>query len=92
MPVILTYTMNANTEQAKGIFQMMGIIENCLERAFGDVEHADAFNTYQVKNYDRYELAAFPEPMKRQYREQHWEKDLQNAFEAGRRMAEKIRS
>lgn len=28
MPVILTYTMNANTEQAKGIFQMMGMIRS----------------------------------------------------------------
>jgi len=90
MPVLLTYTMNANTEQAKIIYQMMGIIENSLERAFGDVEHVDAYNTYQVKNYDRYALAAFPEPMKRQYREEHWEQDLQRAFDAGKRMAEKI--
>ena len=50
----------------------------------------DAYNTYQVKNYDRYALAAFPEPMKRQYREEHWEQDLQRAFDAGKRMAEKI--
>ena len=90
MPVILTYTMNANTEQAKVIFQMMGLIENCLQRGFGEVEHADAFNTYQVKNYDRYELDAFQEPMKRQDREEHWEQDLHNAYEAGKRMAEKI--
>jgi len=90
MPVLLTYTMNATTEQAKVIYQMMGIIENCLERAFGDVEHVDAYNTYQVKSYDRYALSAFPEPMKRQYREEHWEQDLHRAFDAGRRMAEKI--
>lgn len=91
MPVLLTYTMNANTEQAKVIYQMMGIIENCLERAFGDVEHVDAYNTYQVKKYDRYALAAFPEPMKHKYREEHWEQDLQRAFDAGKRMAEKIK-
>jgi hypothetical protein len=29
--------------------------------------------------------------MKRQYREEHWEQDLQRAFDAGRRMAEKIK-
>lgn len=90
MPVVLTYTMNATAEQAKTIYQSMGIIENCLERAMGDVEHVDAHNTYQVKNYDRYELASFPEPMKRQYRDQHWEQDLQRAHDAGRRMAMKI--
>jgi len=26
----------------------------------------------------------------RQYREEHWEQDLQRAFDAGKRMAEKI--
>lgn len=90
MPVVLTYTMNATAEQAKGIYQMMSVIEGSLERAFGDVEHVDAYNTYQVKSYDRYALSAFPEPMKRQYREEHWEADLQRAFDAGRRLAEKI--
>ena len=49
----------------------MGIIENCLERAFGDVEHVDAYNTYQVKNYDRYALAAFPESTMRQQTMMH---------------------
>jgi multimeric flavodoxin WrbA len=34
MPVLLTYTMNANTEQAKVIYQMMGIIENWLRAVF----------------------------------------------------------
>ena len=55
------------------------------------LEHVDAYNTYQVKKYDRYALAAFPEPMKRKYREEHWEQDLQRAFDAGKRMAEKIK-
>ena len=90
MPVILTYTMNANTEQAKGTYQYMSIMEHCLTTALGQVEHVDAYNTYQVKNYDRYELAGFPEPLKRQYRDQHWEQDLQRAYDAGRRMAESI--
>lgn len=27
---------------------------------------------------------------KRQYREEHWEEDLQKVFDAGRQMAEKI--
>ncbi|MBQ8050665.1 MAG: flavodoxin family protein [Bacteroidaceae bacterium] len=89
MPVILCYTMNANTQQAKMVYQSMGIMEGVIQRAMGDVEHVDAYNTYQVKNYDRYELAGFPEPMKRQYRDEHWEQDLQNAYDAGRRMAEK---
>ena len=92
IPVVLTYTMNANAEQAKMVYQSMGVIEGCIQRAMGNLEHVDAYNTYQVKNYDRYELASFPEPMKRQYREEHWEQDLQHAFDAGKHMAEQITS
>mgnify|MGYP003399060107 CR=1 FL=1 len=43
----------------------------------------------RLKNYDRYELAGFSEEAKRKYREEHWEEDLQKAFDAGKRMAEK---
>ena len=49
-------------------------------------------NTYQVKNYERFELAGFSEENKRQYREEHWEEDLQKAFDAGKRMAERLAS
>lgn len=90
MPVIISFTMNANPEQAKAIYQMQTIVENCFASALGKPEHVDAYNTYQVKNYDRYELAGFPEPMKRQWRDEHWEEDLQKAFDAGKRMADKI--
>ncbi len=90
IPVVLTYTMNADPEQARGIYQCMSLIENCLMRAYGDVEHVDAFNTYQVKKYDLYDLSAFPEPMKRAWRDAHWENDLQRAYEAGQRMARKV--
>ena len=35
-------------------------------------------------------LKKFSEEAKRKYRDEHWEKDLQNAFNAGKKMAEKI--
>ena len=35
------------------------------------------------------ELAGFSEEAKRKYCGEHWKKDLQKAFNAGRRMAEK---
>lgn len=90
IPVILTYTMNANAEQAKSIYKIMRLTEGMLIMSMGEVEHVDAYNTYQVKNYDRYELSGFNELEKREYRDQNWENDLQRAYNAGRRMAEKI--
>lgn len=88
MPVVLVETQNGseNTNNCNGY----GTMEHCITQALGSPEKLFAHNTYQVKNYDNYELRGFSEPAKRQYREEHWEKDLQAAFDAGRRMAEQI--
>ena len=88
MPVVLVETQNGseNANNCNGY----GSMEHCITQALGAPEKLFAYNTYQVKNYDNYELRGFSEPAKRQYREEHWEKDLQAAFDAGRRMAEQI--
>jgi multimeric flavodoxin WrbA len=88
MPVILVETMNGTPERNNS--QGYGSMEYCINTALSEPERLIAYNTYQVKNYDRFELASFSEAAKRQYRDEHWEQDLQKAFEAGRRMAENI--
>lgn len=88
MPVVLIETMNGAPERNNS--QGYGSMEYCIKIALGEPEHLIAYNTYQVKNYDRYELASFSEETKRQWRDEHWAQDLQNAFDAGKRMAENI--
>ena len=88
MSVVLVETMNGTPEMNNS--QGYGSMEYCIKSALGEPERLIAYNTYQVKNYDRYELAGFSEEAKRNYRDTHWEEDLNHAFEAGRRMAEKI--
>ena len=88
MPVVLMETMNGLPD--KNNSQGYGPMECCITSALGEPEHINAYNTYQVKNYDRFELAAFSESAKRQYRDEHWEQDLQKAYDAGKRMAEKM--
>ena len=88
MPVVLMETMNGLPDRNNS--QGYGSMEYCIANALGEPEHLNAYNTYQVKNYDRFELASFSEEAKRQYRDEHWEQDLQKAFDAGRRMAEGI--
>ncbi len=75
MPVLLIETMNGTPERNNS--QGYGSIEYCIETALGKPERLIAYNTYQVKNYDRYELAGFSEEAKRQWRDEHWEEDLQ---------------
>ena len=88
MPVVLMETMNGTPERKNS--QGYGSMEYCIQTALGEPERLIAYNTYQVKNYDRFELASFSEEAKRQWRDEHWEQDLQKAFDAGKQMAEKI--
>ena len=88
MPVVLMETMNGTPERNNS--QGYGSMEYCIQDALGEPERLIAYNTYQVKNYDRFELAGFSEEAKRQWRDEHWEQDLQKAYDAGRQMAEKL--
>ncbi len=90
IPVVLIETMNGLPDNNNS--QGYGSMEYCITTALGQPEHINAYNTYQVKSYDRFELASFSEEAKRHYRDENWEKDLQKASEAGRKMAENIRS
>ena len=88
MPVVLVETMNGLPERNNS--QGYGSMEHCIKTALGEPERLYAYNTYQVKNYDNFELAGFSEEAKRMYRTEHWEQDLQAAYNAGKCMAEKI--
>ena len=88
MPVVLVETMNGLPERNNS--QGYGSMEYCIKAALGEPEHLIAYNTYQVKNYNNFELGGFSEEAKRKYRDEHWEEDLQMAYDAGKRMAEKI--
>ena len=88
MPVVLMETMNGLPDRNNS--NGYGSMEYCIKGALGEPEHINAYNTYQVKNYERFELGGFSEEAKRQYRNENWENDLQKAYDAGKRMAENI--
>ncbi len=89
MPVVLIETMNGTPERNNS--NGYGSMEHCIAAALGTPERLIAYNTYQVKNYDRFELAGFSEEAKRNWRDKHWEEDLQKAFDAGRKMAGSVK-
>ena len=88
IPVVLMETMNGLPEQNNS--QGYGSMEYCITAALGEPKKLTAYNTYQVKDYTRFELASFSEEAKRNWRDTHWEEDLQKAFDAGKQMAESI--
>ncbi len=86
MPVLLIETMNGLPDRNNS--NGYGSMEYCIQASLGQPEHLNAYNTYQVRNYDNFELAGFSKEAKQQWRDEHWEQDLQKAFDAGKRMAE----
>lgn len=88
MPVLLVETMNGLPDRNNS--NGYGTIEPCIKAALGEPKRLFAYNTYQVKAYDRFELASFSEVAKRQYREEHWNDDLQKAYDAGKSMADEV--
>ena len=90
MPVAFIYTMNATEVQAPIIHKQLDIAEQMFGIALGECERIEAFNTYQMKNYERFDFADSTPAEKQAYKDAHWEQDLQKAREAGKRMAEKI--
>lgn len=87
IPAAIIYTMNDLTAERRNLQSL----EILLGGFYGEKpERIAACNTYQVKDYDRYAMASFPKENKERWRAEHWEQDLQQAYEAGRRMAAKI--
>ena len=46
-------------------------------------------NTYQFNDYSRYDFNLFSEEDKRKYRDEHFDIDLNNAYELGKRLVTK---
>ena len=62
----------------------MGEIMGCCETI-------NIFNTYQFKDYSRYDITLFDESQKKEYRDRHFEQDLKSAYDLGCRIAERAK-
>lgn len=91
IPVQTIYTMNATEEQAiaGGYIPRLDAADAFLGHVFTRPERLISFNTYQFHDYSRYRIEVFSETEKRQYHDEVFPQDLQRAFEAGKRMAER---
>lgn len=82
------FTMNI-PERAMPEWQYPTLLGTCakqLEENFGHSETLYACNTYQFADYSRYAVSVFNEEEKRRHRDEHFPKDLENAFALGQRL------
>ena len=89
MPIACIYTMNATEELSYqiGYHDLHDHFEMGLSMVFTKPEHLYVYNTYQFNDYSRYVSDAFDEAEKRHVRETQFPKDLESAFELGKKIA-----
>lgn len=84
------YTMNAPEEYyIGGLEQYLQNRSGLLTYLGGEVETYASFDTYQFSDYTKYHAGAFDETHKRKVREEQFPKDMEAAYEIGRRLIRK---
>ena len=89
MPLAYIYTMNASEEISHqiGYHDLHDHFERGLAMTFSGVDHLYVYETYQFKDYSRYVSDAFDESERREIRKNRFPKDLESAFELGKKIA-----
>lgn len=87
----IIYTMNCPEDFAPKMHYLELLAPNAqaMGMILGDCETLCAYNTYQFPDYSRYDSGMFSEEVKAKYRDEHFPVDLKNAYELGKRLAEK---
>lgn len=93
IPTAMIYTLGCTENMLTEChyLDMFAETEKFFNMLFGYGETLYAYNTYQFDDYSKYDVVDFAEPMKIKHREEHWHKDLQNAYELGKRLVEKAK-
>ena len=88
IPTAMIYTMNCPEAMMEQVNYptLLSPNEQALKMLFGYSETLCAYDTYQFSDYSRYDVTAFKEEDKAKQREEQFPKDLQNAFELGKRL------
>jgi len=87
------YTMNCPSEEFYKKVKYDVLMDASAQQLgmFGPTEILRAYNTYQFNNYAKYDADAFSEPMKAEVRDTQFPKDLQQAYELGKKLTEQAK-
>ena len=90
IPVGIIYTMNCPEDMAKGINYPVLLNEsvNNFKHIMGYCEAVYAYDTTQFADFSKYNCDLFDEKHKKEIRETKFPKDLEKAFDLGKRLAE----
>ena len=88
VPTAMIYTMNCSEALAEKVHYstLLGINVEYLRIIFGYSEMLCAYDTYQFADYSRYAVNMFKEDAKAKHRDEQFPKDLENAYNLGKRL------
>lgn len=90
IPVGVIFTMNCPEDLAHQINYDVILDENvkCLNHVLGYAQGLYAYDTYQFADYSEYNCDLFDETHKAKVRDEQFPKDLQKAFDLGKKLVE----
>ena len=90
IPVGVIFTMNCPEDLSHQINYDVILDENvkCLNHVLGYAQGLYAYDTYQFADYSKYNCDLFDETHKAKVRDEQFPKDLQKAFDLGKKLVE----
>lgn len=94
IPCGMIFTMNLTAEmyESWGYEEALKQTPKSMGEIMGYCETLNIFNTYQFRDYSKYDITLFDENAKREYRDAHFENDLKSAYDLGCRIAQRAKS
>lgn len=88
IPTAMLYTMNMPKQwfDQSQYPTVLGTIERYLSHTYGYSETLCSHDTLQFRDYSRYDITTFKEADKLAHRNEQFPKDLQSAYELGKRL------
>ncbi|MBQ2644587.1 flavodoxin family protein [bacterium] len=90
IPTGLIYTMNVpeNMMAHYNYDTILNTTEWTVKTIFGYAETLNSYDTYQFNDYSKYDCDVFDEKEKAKHRDKQFPKDLEKAFDLGKRLVE----
>lgn len=84
----LIYTMNCPEELSKKMNYdiLLGFTGEEMKRIYGHNEILCSYETYQFSDYSKYDINLFDEAERRKIRDERFPKDLEKAYELGKKL------
>ena len=89
----MIYTMGCPKEMIAECHypEMFAETDKFLNMLFGYGENIYTHNAYQFDDYSKYDVAEYVEPFRAKHRAEQYPKDLQSAYELGKRLVQKAK-